>query len=114
MRAVFSHRAVCGVDILGWPCVDAREFSFTLVIAGLIGLSGLALVMGTALSSLAELLALLVRPDGSARPPGARVLPLGIGRPYGRALLHAVLAWHDGTGGFTHRSDGKEVQARAR
>ena len=38
--------------------------SLALVMAGLMGLGGLALMMGTALSSLAELLALLLRTDG--------------------------------------------------
>ena len=35
------------------------EFPLTFATAGLVGLGGLALVMGTALSSLAELLALM-------------------------------------------------------
>jgi hypothetical protein len=35
------------------------EFPLTFVTAGLVGLGGLGLVMGTALSSLAELLALM-------------------------------------------------------
>jgi hypothetical protein len=60
-----SHRAVCGVRSVGLAGVSIPGLPFVLVIAGLIGLGGLALVMGMALSSLAELLALL-RPDSCA------------------------------------------------
>jgi hypothetical protein len=89
-----------------------------LVMAGLTGLGGLALVMGTALSSVAELLALLLRTDGwvgsCGSPLGTDVRPSGIRRPYDRALFRAVAAWQDENGGFTHRSDGREMRAEAR
>jgi hypothetical protein len=111
-----SHRAVCGVGCVGWPGVSIPGLSFVLVIAGLIGLGGLALVMGMALSSLAELLALL-RPDSCAGSYGGslggNVLSAGIRRPHDRALFRAG-AWRRDSGRFTHGSDGRAMRVGAR
>ena len=95
--------------------MNVAGLSFALLITGLIGLGGLALVMGTALSSLAELLALL-RTDrwvGSRGPLGGNVLPSGTRRPHDRALFRAVAAGQDNDGGFTDRSDGRAMRAGA-
>ena len=56
LYGAFTSRGLRCLE-LGWPCVNVAGLSFALLITGLIGLGGLALVMGTALSSLAELLA---------------------------------------------------------
>jgi hypothetical protein len=112
-----SHRAVCGVGCVGWSGVSIPGLSFVLVIAGLIGLGGLALVMGMALSSLAELLALLrtdscVGSNGGSL--GGNVLPAGIRRPHDRAPFRAGVAWWRDSGRFTHGSDGRAMRVGAR
>jgi hypothetical protein len=85
--------------------MNAIELPLTFATAGLIGLGGLALVMGAAFSSLAELLALLPRRSAwvgsGARPPSAHLLRSGVHRPYKSVLVAAALAWQDDLDAFT-------------
>ena len=84
------------------------EFPLTFATAGLVGLGGLALVMGTALSSLAELLTLLPGRGGWAgadpRSQGHQVLRGGTRRPHGGTLMAAAVAGEGATDAVTHRA----------
>jgi hypothetical protein len=114
LYATFSHPAVSGVESLGCEAVNTIELPLAFVTAGLLGLGGLALVMGAALSSLAELLALLPRhggwAGGSARAPRAHVLASEVRRPSASALVAALLGGQTDPGAPTHRSDVSEVR----
>src|SRR5262245_35340319 len=81
--------------------MNTIELPLTFATAGILGLGGLALLMGAVVSSLAELLALLRRRGGwvgnEARPPGGHVVRWGMRRPRPRPLVETALAWQDGS-----------------
>ena len=99
---------------LGCEAVNTIELSLAFVTAGLLGLGGLALVMGAALASLAELLALLPRRSGwaggSGRPPRAHILASGVRRPAASALVAALLGGPADPCAPTHQPDASEVR----
>ena len=94
--------------------MNTIELPLTYATAGVVGLGGLALLMGAALASLAELLALLPRRRGWAgyavRPPGSDLGRSGAPRPRAGALVATVLAWQDGTDAYTRQPDSGEVR----
>jgi hypothetical protein len=85
--------------------VNVIEFPFILATAGLAGVSGLALLMGTALSSLAELLTLLPGRASwlghGARLRGHDIQGPGARRRQTGALLTAILSGEDGANRLT-------------
>ena len=108
-------RLRCRTTGLRGHVVNAIEFPLTFATAGLVGLGGLALLMGAVLSSVAELLALLRArrgwAGGDGRGPGIPVARSGLPRPRAGALVATVLAWHEGSETNPDRSDGEVREA---
>lgn len=92
--------------------MDTIEFPLTLATAGVMGLGGLALLMGAALSSLAELLALLPGRGSWAgsggRSPASHIGRSGLHRPRAGALVATVLGWKDGSDALIQPSESRE------
>jgi hypothetical protein len=89
--------------------VNTIEVPLTFVTAGLVGLGGLALLMGAALSSLAELLALMPGRGGwvgSGAGLKGRGMRLSPPRPRAGALAAIVLPGQDGCEALIQHRDG--------
>jgi hypothetical protein len=116
--AALSHPAGSAVGLLGCEAVNTIELPLAFVTAGLIGLSGLAFVMGAALSSLAELLALLRKRGGwigsGARPREAHFLESGARPPSASALVAALLGGEADPDASTHPSEVREARGGSR
>jgi hypothetical protein len=88
------------------------EFPLAFATAGVVGLGGLALLMGAALSSLAELLALLPGrgcwAGGGGKPPARHAGRSGLRRLQAGALVATVLGWKEGSDALIQPSESRE------
>jgi hypothetical protein len=97
--------------------VSTFEIPLTFAAAGLVGLGGLAFLMGAVLSLVAELLAVLrghrnwVRSDG--KTPGRAAVRPGLRQPHSGDLVTTVLAWQNRSDVEAQRSDGELRGPRA-
>jgi hypothetical protein len=92
--------------------MNTIEFPLTFATAGVVGMGGLALLMGAALSSLAELLALLPG-RGSWAGSGGRSSASHVGRsgrprPHAGALVATVLGWKEGNDALIQPPESRE------
>jgi hypothetical protein len=111
LSSPFSRRRPSGVP---FHVMDRIELPLVFATVGLVGLSGLAALMGAAFCSLAELLALIPARGGSdgreAKRHGRPVLRPGArAAPFARAMVAAVIC-EDGADPFTRDSRGGEVR----
>ena len=97
--------------------MNTIEIPWTLATAGLVGLGGLAFLMGAVLSAVAELLALLRAhrdwAGSDARSSGSPAMRPGLRRPQAGHVVTTVLAWPAGSDAIAQRSERERPEPRA-
>ena len=87
--------------------MNTIEIPLSFATAGLVGLGGLAFLMGAVLSLVAELLAVLRErrnwTSSGPRAPGRLVGRPGVHRSQAGTLVSTVLAWENGSDTSTER-----------
>jgi hypothetical protein len=97
--------------------MNTVELPLTFATAGLVGLGGLAFLMGAVLSLVAELLAVLRGhrnwARGNAKSSGRSVVRHTLPGPRAASLVTTVLAWQNGSGADAQHPDGDRREPRA-